>query len=342
MNAPRFTQKDVARAAGVTQATVSMALSNHPAVASKTKAHVRKVASQLGYLPDPYLKGLAAYRKQRSVAKFQATIAWLSNWHKPETWKWQGVNCAYFAGASARAKELGYQLEEHALLSPGMTPRRMKQILFARNIQGIILPPQPRPGMSMDFCFDAFSVVTFGYTLASPHLHTIALHHYRSMETLVRELLALGYKRPGLALTISDDLRTDGIWSAAFWSEQKTLPPEHRVPILSVAELNATTVLDWIKQQRPDVVIGTEQKPCQWLLDSGMAVPEDIGFASLTASENDPFYAGIWQNLEDTGAKAVDFLINMIHTGERGIPKVRANLLIDGTWAAAKSVRRQS
>src|SRR5262249_14397274 len=99
MNLTRPTQKDVASAAGVTQATVSMALGNDPAVAVEIKLHVLEIAKRLGYLPDPYLRGLAAYRKQQSVAKFQATLGWLSNWHKPETYRWSGVFKKYFEGA---------------------------------------------------------------------------------------------------------------------------------------------------------------------------------------------------------------------------------------------------
>lgn len=342
MTTARFTQKDVAREAGVTQATVSLALSNHPAVAAATRERIKKIAKKLGYQPDPYLAGLAAYRKQQAVAKFQATIAWLSNWHKPVTWQWGGIFNNYFQGASARARELGYHLEEHALRVQGMSPERMERILLARNIQGIILPPQPRPGTTLEFCFDSFSAVTFGYTLTTPQLHTIALHHHRSMEMLVRKLLELGYRRPGLVLSTSEDMRTDRIWSAAFWSEQRALGRDQRVPILTGEKVDAARVLQWFKRHRPDVVVASNIEVYQWLTGSGVAIPEQAGFASLGAVEKDSFLSGIWQNSYETGAKAVDFLINMIHNGERGIPSVRANLLIDAAWSEGSTVRPQS
>lgn len=338
----RSTQRDVAIKAGVSQATVSMALSDHSLVAIETRQRIKRIAEEIGYQPDPYLVGLAAYRKRRSVPSFQATLAWMSNWHEARTSQWGGVNGSYFQGASARAKELGYQLEEHALKTEGMTSARMEQILQARNIQGILLPPQSRPGSQLDFCFDRFSVVTFGYTLAAPQLHTVTLHHYRSIEILFRKLLNLGYKRPGLALRRREDIRTDRIWSAAFWSEQRLLPASRRVPLLLEETLDAARFLKWFQRYKPDVVIGGRPDILQWMTEAGISVPEEAGFATLSASEDNSPLSGIWQNLQITGAKALDLLIDMIHRGERGIPKVRSNLLIDATWVDGRTVRPQS
>ncbi len=342
MNADRSTQRDVARKAGVSQATVSMALSDNAFVALETRERIKQIAEEIGYQPDPYLVGLAAYRKRRSVPAFQATLAWLSNWHEARTSQWGGVSGAYFQGASARARVLGYKLEEHALKTEGMTPARMEQILLARNIQGILLPPQSRPGSQLDFCFGRFSVVTFGYTLAAPQLHTVTLHHYRSVEILFRKLLNLGYQRPGLAMRHREDIRTDRIWSAAFWSEQRLLPANRRVPLLLKETLDPERFLTWFKRYKPDVVIGGRSDVLQWMIDAGVSVPEEAGFATLNASEHDARLSGIWQNLQMTGAKALDLLIDMIHRGERGIPEVRSNLLIDATWVDGSTVRSQS
>lgn len=327
--------------AGVTQASVSLALSNHYSIPAETRDRIQQIARELSYYPDPYLSGLCAYRKQNLSPTFQATIVWLSNWHRPSTSRWIGVNSGYFQGASARTQELGYKLEEIALRSPNMTPARMEQILLARNIHGIILPPQPEPGTKLDFHFDKFSVVTFGYTLVEPQLHTITLHHHRSMELLLRKLKALGYKRPGLALLTSEDSRTDRIWSAAFWSEQRHLSPRQRVALLTDEAMDQATIMRWYRRCRPDVVVTSHIEVYQWLTESGLDIPGDVGFALLTIPLSNTFYSGIWQNLPETGAKAVDFLVDMIHRDERGIPAIRSNLLIDGSWMDGQTVRRQ-
>tara|TARA_R100000027_G_scaffold53229_1_gene42063 strand:- start:58570 stop:59679 length:1110 start_codon:yes stop_codon:yes gene_type:complete len=337
----RPTQKDVAIQAGVTQATVSMALSRHPSISDETCDRIRTIADSVGYRPDPYLTGLSAYRKQMKAPVFQATIAWLSNWHEPTSHNWSGVAGLYYEGALKRAHELGYEIEEHALLSPDMTPKRMEQIMLNRNIKGILLPPQSKPGSTMDqFCFDKFSTVTFGYTLASPQFHIVSLHHHRSVKLLFHELVEKrGYRRPGLCVSMQEDIRTDRIWSAAFWSEQRYLPSSHHVPIHMDDTWDKDRFMDWFSTHRPDVIISSNKKIHQWLNEAGIAVPEAVGIAMLTKRADDTFYSGIWQNLRKTGTKALDLLVDMIHRGERGLPDVRMNVLIDASWVDGNTVR---
>lgn len=59
------TSHDVARLAGVSQATVSRALRDDPKVAAATKAQVRAAADALGYSPNPIGRALAVGRSTR-------------------------------------------------------------------------------------------------------------------------------------------------------------------------------------------------------------------------------------------------------------------------------------
>jgi DNA-binding LacI/PurR family transcriptional regulator len=52
------TIKDIARAAGVSHATVSRALNNHPAISEKTTAAVQSLAAQMGYIPSAAARSL--------------------------------------------------------------------------------------------------------------------------------------------------------------------------------------------------------------------------------------------------------------------------------------------
>ena len=61
MKTKRITIKDVAARAGVSFATVSRALDNHPDISQETKARVRAVCAELGYVPNAAAKGLAGH-----------------------------------------------------------------------------------------------------------------------------------------------------------------------------------------------------------------------------------------------------------------------------------------
>jgi DNA-binding LacI/PurR family transcriptional regulator len=338
----RTTQKDVARTAGVTQATVSLALRNHPEVSADTRERIQTIARKLGYIPDPYLAGLSAYRKTQRPANFQATLAWLSNYAHGESWRDFPAFRGYFEGATDRARELGYRLEEFRLHTPGMTCNRMENILAARNVGGILVAPQPRPDTKLQFRFDRFSAVTFGYTLAEPQLHVTTLHTFRSMETAFRRLIALGYRRPGLALAVESDRRADRHWSAAFWTEQQGLPPDSRVPLLLGQPLERSSFLAWFKKHRPDVIVAIWPEVLAWLVEAGVTVPEAVGLALLTVPDSGVLYSGIWENPHMIGAKAVEFLVDLTHRTERGCPQVPLTMLVGGTWVDGKTVKPQT
>ena len=339
MAASRPIQKDVAVRAGVTQATVSMALYNHPSIPAETCKRIQAIAAEMGYQPDPYLSGLSAYRKRNRPAQFQAPLAWLSNYPPGTTWRHYPAFAGYFEGAFARAAELGYLVEEHELQAKGMTSRRLERILAARNISGVLMAPQPDPGVHLNFNFDRFSAITFGYSLVEPQLHLVTLHQFRSMEAAFRKLLSLGYQRPGLALAVESDQRADRNWSAAFWSEQRELPARNRIPSLLVQPLEERLFLRWLEKHKPDVVLTINAGVHEWLRKAGIRVPEDLGLALLTVPDGGKYYSGIWENPRIIGQRAVEFLIDMIHRTEVGIPQVPVCELISGTWVDGKTTR---
>ncbi len=340
MASQRPTQKNIAEATGLTQAAVSMALAKHPKISAETQQKVHEAAERLGYRPDPFLSALSAYRKQILPVQYQATLAWLVNEGEDSRWKNSTTFRLYLSGAIKRANELGYRLEEHYLRGKNMTPRRLAGMLQARNIPGILLAPQPGPDMSIEFDFTKFSAVTFGYTLLKPALHLATLHQFRSMTKLMTNLRRLGYKRPGLALSDESDRRADYNWSAAYLSSQRRLPPGGRVTPLLPQPLTQAVFTRWFKQHRPDVVIAIWPEVREWLIEAGESIPETTGLALLSVPDEGKVFSGIWENPELIGARALEFLVDLIHRRECGVPAVPLSQLVDGTWVDGTTLRQ--
>lgn len=63
MAGSKLTIEDVARAAGVSRATVSRVLNDAPGATEAIRARVRKVIAELGYVPDPAARALASGRQ---------------------------------------------------------------------------------------------------------------------------------------------------------------------------------------------------------------------------------------------------------------------------------------
>ena len=318
---PRPTQKDIARFARVTQATVSLALSNHPRLSAEVRDRVQAIARQLGYEPDPYLSGLAAHKKQRRKPQFQATLAWVTNWPVGgREWRKIPTFLLYYEGAARRAAELGYKLEEHDLARRGMTPQRFEQVLKAKNIPGLLLAPQPFSQTRLDLRLDRFSCVSFGYSLASPRLHLVTTHHFRAMETLFQQLIARGYRRPGLVVETDNELRVDRIPSAAFLSKQEDLPKARRVPVLTQSKLTPERFLAWYRRHRPDVIVSLWELMYPWLTDAGIRVPDDVsvvGFDDIpVAAHMSPTLTSVHQDFPEVGRRAVRILLAQIRGEE--------------------------
>ncbi|WPJ96935.1 LacI family DNA-binding transcriptional regulator [Coraliomargarita algicola] len=338
----KITQKSIAQKLGLTQAAVSLALRGDASIPEATRKKVSKMAKKLGYVPDPYLTGLSAYRHRNKPTPVKAALAWLSNDAAGESWKRSPAFVQYHTGALRRAQELGYHLEDHALQAQGVNMKNIERVLLARGVNGILLAPQPAPNMSIDFTFTKFSAVTFGYTLCSPQLHVVTLHQFRAMEKLLRKLTGFGYQRIGLALSSESDGRADYHWSAAFWRKQQHFPAKQQVPLHLPQQMEKEGFLKWYAQHRPEVVVTIHPEVYDWLHQDGIAIPEDLGFTLLTVPDDQRQFSGIWENPALIGAKAVDILVEMIHRGETGIPEVPIYHLIDGNWLDGETVKNKT
>ena len=144
----RVTLRDVAAKAGVHHTTASRALKNDPRVCPETLKKIRTLADQMGYMPDPMLSALNAYRHASRSAQDHGSIAWITNYPTRDGWRASSCYKLYFDGAAERLSRLGYRLEEFWLQETGMTARRSSQVLFHRgHSRPAHLPPprQPRP-----------------------------------------------------------------------------------------------------------------------------------------------------------------------------------------------------
>src|SRR5262249_38940411 len=100
-----ITQREVARRARVSQATVSLALRNHPSLPKKTRERVRALASSLGYRPDPALVALSRYRQKLRTPTFHGSIAFLVSDVAHVHWKSEPACWRLLDGAKEAAEK---------------------------------------------------------------------------------------------------------------------------------------------------------------------------------------------------------------------------------------------
>ncbi len=329
----RVTTSDIARAAGVHQTTVSLALRGDTRLKAETVTRIKAVAKRLGYVPDPMLAALASYRRARRPHGPRGTIAWVTNWPTRDGWRLRPMFVQFFDGAQRRATELGYRLEEFWLHEGGLTPQRASGVLQARGVQGLILPPQPDDVSGLALTWEWFSAVTIGPTLREPELHMVSNNQYRTVHRLCRALAERGYRRIGYAIERRIDERMDGQWSAAFDRFQRDLPEERRISRFE-EPLTTAALRRWLRATAPDVVVGCSDELAQ-LLAAPSGRRASCKFALVGVGHATTGCAGMHEDAAMIGTTAVDRVTALINLGERGIPRLATRTLIDATWVEA-------
>ncbi|HEY0257589.1 MAG TPA: LacI family DNA-binding transcriptional regulator [Candidatus Methylacidiphilales bacterium] len=341
----RITIRDIAAEAGVHFTTVARALKNDPRVHPDTLAHVQKIARELGYIPDPMLSSLMAYRQSNRTSDYHGTIGWITADPTRDGWQWEAFRL-YRQGAAEALARQGYRLEDFWMKEPGLTAKRASQILFNRGIRGLLICPLHVSDGHLSLQWEQFAAVTFGYTLFRPALHLCTASHYHSLHSCMRKLHLLGYRRVGLAITQHLNQRMDQIWTAAYhigFSPQRSakyLPPFY------IPGNNAPTpgkpsrekFLAWFRKHEPDAVIFLDWDIVQWLRDEGLRIPEDVGLASPILQESQVAHSGILEPSRDIGRVAADFVVGMIQRGEFGSPRIPQRILLEGRWNPGTTV----
>ncbi|WP_161554659.1 substrate-binding domain-containing protein [Ereboglobus luteus] len=338
------TLKQIAEKVGLTAAAVSLALRGDPSIPRATCARVTKAAKELGYTPDPELGRLMSYLRKHREVRTVSALGLLSLHKEPSKWHENNFLRRLHESMVARAGELGFMTEDFFFNDPRITAARMRDILLARGIKGLVIVCGPSPVDSVNVDLSPFASVTIGYGVGLP-LHRVCQHQYEEMFLLLEHLRALGYKRPGLVLETEIDRRTRHHYSSAFTISAGG-GRRKAVPGLLRPAIGKTDFKKWARAHSPDVVIAQGSLAAlgyaDWLAELGKNTPRDIGVAALdvdTFSRHD--CSGIVQDYEAVAAAAIELAASQVRCGEKGIPETPKVLMIKGRWRDGGTTRAQ-
>lgn len=199
------------------------------------------------------------------------------------------------AGATARAKELGFQVYEFGADCDGTMPDGFVRVLRARGVQGVIFFYSAPTGLMAGFPWEEFATIEIDYGQCEPVLHTVCLDHYMTLTGALTRLQGLGHRRIGLFLIRSKDERITHKLSAAF---QRSAGSIGNVPLLIFEQVEAGGFLRWHHRHKPDLVIGHVVEAVAWLQRPGVWVPEQTAFFNLSWTEGKRPCAGLDWRLE--------------------------------------------
>lgn len=333
----RVTLSDIASSLGISTMSVSRALRNQPRTSPLLRERVLNKAKEMGYRPDPALSALVQYRQGKASPSINAVLAWFNQWPEPKKLRDFREFDLYWRGAQASAEKLGFRLEEF-VVNDAMPPDRMKTILRTRDIRGILITPGPlnRDWMGR-FDWSGFSLVGLTKMPESLPIHSVTSHQVHNVMRAMTEMRAHGYRRIGL---VANAWTARGYYAGYLW-DQLAHPDESRIPACLLNEENHDAELPrfeaWWREHRPDAILTEFPSIPGKLKAMGVRVPQDVGLAALTVLDC-PIDAGIYQNPEEIGRVGVLVLASLINDGDVGFPRVKRQILIEGTWINGASL----
>lgn len=326
----RPSQQQIARLAGVSAMTVSLALRNHTSITEATRERVRKIAADCGYLPDPLVGKLMQQLRAGRQRRAPISMCALVSTPRKKTMTYEDY---IVQGAQKTAEQLGYFFEKLELSESRREPQRLRRLLRNRGVEGILLTPMwPAVDLSGLVDWADFSVVSTSVSVLGPLAHRVLPDQFGNALELCQRLNQKGYRRLGLVTSRDHDSRTGHRVAAAVqWQNTANGVEDMRPLVTEHLPPGATDFKPWMEQVRPDVIISDSDG---YLAMFCQAMPELEGFPMATTSvlHTTSRFPGIHENPGQVGVAAVELLSALFQHGERGIPKAPQTTLIPGVY----------
>lgn len=344
----RVTVYDIAKSVGVSHTTVARALRDSKDVTKARREEIQRVASEMGYYPDPRLAALANYRKSLTPNSFQGVVAWINRWQQPDQLRKFVEFERYWRGAEEVATRQGFKLED--IRWPlDCSAKRLQSMLVARGVEAVLIPPHNDWLDWAGFDWSKFSVLRFGMSVQSPDSNVVTADQFRATVMAVTRMHEYGYGRIGLAVDFDLDEHLGGNYHGGFvWAQQKLKRYSQVPPFAASAALHrrdpeeeARNLRRWLVQYQPDAILTTQPYLPQLLRDLGYRIPEDVAVAG-TSTCDIPVDAGVNQRSVEIGRIAMQMLIKQINVGERGAPSNPCRILVESQWQDGQSLPRRN
>jgi len=333
--------RDIALRAGVSTATVSLALRGAGRMSPQTREKVQLAAEALGYQAHPLLSKALSIVRQAGEQRYRETLAFIAEWDTetgPEHQK------EIYAAALAKATKLGYKLETFLISGRPAEHRRLCRMLRARGIRGLIVIPRlgsPQPRLHFDWRH--FAAVEIGRTVWHPrNMHHVETGTFAKVADALHLLKKVGYRKIGMAIEPMQNHHENGTFYAAFLLSQIRQPVRKRIPIFApTGPWNEKAFRAWMTHYKPDVLYihaTIAEIFCSWLKNMKLRIPQDVSlFCANVQSEP---WTGLRRDYGGMGRSAVEMLSLLLQNDELGLSGNPRCWQVDEFWQSGKTLSR--
>lgn len=331
--------REIAAEANVSVSTVSLAMKNSSRISAETKESVLRIAEKLGYRPDPRVTELMEHlRMERSKRQASRIAVLIPELDALEMKEYHPLE-SNISGMQEQALLAGFDLELIYLKTINTTFCRIRGILLARGIKGVVLAPFKSGVGQIEMDYEGFCSATAGYSITKPNFNRACPNYLQMMDELLEHLCSLGYRRIGFIMTYHKGGTGHKLFSSSFLYYQSEIAPEDLIPILPRREISDQGIRQWMEKFRPDVVISAGEI-YQRLQELGFRMPQDLGFASLDLSEPPYDAAGMHHRHEQVGRETIKLVLTCLNFNLTGVPKHPKIVLVDSHRKEGDSLKK--
>lgn len=316
------TVRDIAKSAGVSVATVSRVLNNHPKVSDDARDRVLSAANRARYV---------ASVGKRSTTNIAFVYTGESSLGSP-------FDAALMRGMAMGMDEFGFDLMVLDARRARMAHETYSQMFMRKGVRGAVLRTTVQ---ATDVCSaiaaEGFPSVTVGYRIADPAVSYLYSDSRAASVEAVEHLLGLGHKRIAICLNVVDDtdhLDRLGGYEQAMAAAGLEVDPKLiiRAPARRdggqqlVRRLNSMSPRpSAVFITDPDTAVGALSEPRK----VGVRVPEDLSIVGFDDADLRytvyPELTAVCQDAVALGREAFSVLHEMLASRPKSKQKTREN-----------------
>jgi LacI family transcriptional regulator len=340
------TLRQIAEKVGCSRSTVSYALKNDPNISAALRAKVVEAARELGWKPDAKLARQMALVRRTATDHDPPKLAIVIN-KSHERLRREVTPRMQLRGATVYAEAMGYSPDLFNLEEQPLSPKRLRDILRARGVEGVVFIATVDPELSREHLEVGreFACAVAGVRYAEVPFHVVINDFLSAGRLIILKLLEAGFERPAVVLPRGLDRPLGYGFTGGIWTGLMDVPMEHRLPILHLGsdecylpEYEFDRAVEWLLRNRPDAVISTDVRAMEEILSTvamhGLRLPL---YSSDYHPDQKAVRGGIDARQEHVGRAAVDVVVAQLHRGETGLPEVQRVLQVEGIWREASS-----
>lgn len=337
-------QRAIAKEANVSQATVSLALRNHPRVSKETVRRIKEVAKRLNYTTNSYVSSLMSHIQSGRGVQDKGCLAIIADSDSMSSWLFHHTYMLQYKAIVRRSEELGFRPEVFFLRGRRMNGQEIDRILQTRGIRSLILAApyaSSLPPVGLDW--SRYAAVTSGWSWKAPLVDRVASYHLQHVNDAFRGLASLGYRRIGMCL---QDVAT-GVgpsnFLAGYYINNHFVPQPQKIPLMvwKSGRSPHPYLQRWYKKWKPDAIICEHLYELEFFKELGYSIPEQIGYACLNRPP-DSDYTGVEEKNGVIGQTMVELVVAQTLRNEYGLPHDPKIVLIEGNWVSGNTTCAQT